>query len=222
MVSGGYGGRNVRPRRRALPLVPPDRIDDVIAALQRGEVVSIPTDTVYGLAASLDDLAAVRRLAEMKGRAVEQPIAVLIDSADVAASHLDDRAALDRVARHWPGALTAIVRVRDSTALPDPVLSVDAKGSKTLGLRVPDDDLARAVIRACGGALAVTSANRHDEAPATSAAEVASIFGDDLIVLDGGSRDGGVSSTVVDLTVDPPGVLREGAVSAGELSDQLK
>ncbi len=185
-------------------------------------MVSIPTDTVYGLAASLDDHAAVRRLAELKGRAVEQPIAVLIDSADVAASHLDDRAALDRVARHWPGALTAIVRVRDSTALPDPVLSVDAKGSKTLGLRVPDDDLARAVIRACGGALAVTSANRHDEAPATSAAEVASIFGDDLIVLDGGSRDGGVSSTVVDLTVEPPVVLREGAVSAGELSDQLK
>jgi tRNA threonylcarbamoyl adenosine modification protein (Sua5/YciO/YrdC/YwlC family) len=169
-------------------------------------VVAIPTDTVYGLAASLDDPGAVARLAELKGRAAEQPIAVLLDAAEAATAHLEDPAALDRVARHWPGALTAIVRVNPGFA------GAVATEAGTLGLRVPDDDLARAVIRACGGALAVTSANRHGEAPAASAAAVAAIFGHDLLVLDGGSRDGGAASTVVDLTVDPPRVLREGAV----------
>jgi L-threonylcarbamoyladenylate synthase len=109
------------------------------------------------------------------------------------------------------------VRLHDGDGWPAPVLGADANGSPTVGLRVPDDDLARAVIRGCGGALAVTSANRHDERPATSAAGVAAIFGDELLILDGGSRDGGVASTVVDLTSDPPTVLRAGAVSAGEL-----
>ena len=116
--------------------------------------IAIPTDTVYGLAASLDHPAAVLRLAELKGRDPDQPIAVLIDSAEAVAEQLDDPAALDRVARHWPGALTAIVRMRDGDAWPPLVLGAAADGSKTVGLRAPDDDLARSVIRDCGGALA--------------------------------------------------------------------
>jgi L-threonylcarbamoyladenylate synthase len=203
-----------------MPIIPPERSEEAVRALLSGEIVAIPTDTVYGLAASLDHPAAVRRLAELKGRAADQPIAVLIDTAEAVAQELDDPAALDRVAGFWPGALTAIVRVRDGDAWPELVLGNDAKGSPTVGLRVPDDDLARSIIRACGGALAVTSANRHDESPATSAAGVAAIFGDELLILDGGSRDGGVASTVVDLTSDPPTVLREGAVSAAELGLQ--
>ncbi len=200
-----------------MPMIPPERVDEAIRALLDGAVVAIPTDTVYGLAASLDHPAAVLRLAELKGRAPEQPIAVLIDSAEAVASRLAERSALDRVERLWPGALTAVVRVRDGDDWPPLVLGAAGNGSKTLGLRVPDDDLARSVIRGCGGALAVTSANRHDDRPASSAQGVAAIFGDELLILDGGSRDGGVASTVVDLTTDPPTVLREGAVSVGEL-----
>jgi L-threonylcarbamoyladenylate synthase len=203
-----------------MPIIPSERNDEAVRALLDGEIVAIPTDTVYGLAASLDHPAAVLRLAELKGRDPDQPIAVLIDSAEAVAEQLDDPAAIDRVARHWPGALTAIVRMRDGDAWPPLVLGAAADGSKTVGLRAPDDDLARSVIRDCGGALAVTSANRHDEPPATSAAGVAAIFGDELLILDGGSRDGGVASTVVDLTTDPPSVLREGAVTVGELGLQ--
>ncbi len=196
----------------ALPVLPPERVAEVVRALRAGEVVAIPTDTVYGIAASLDHPAAVRRLAELKGRAPEQPIALLIDSVEAVASQLEDPAALDsRVRRLWPGALTAIVRVQAGFA---EGVTTDAG---TVGLRQPDDDLARVVIRECGGVLAVTSANRHGAPPATSAAVVVAIFGDEMLVLDGGPRTGGAASTVVDLTVDPPRVLREGPVSAAEL-----
>jgi L-threonylcarbamoyladenylate synthase len=197
-----------------MPIIPPERSDEAVRALLGGEVIAIPTDTVYGLAASLDHPAAVLRLAELKGRAADQPIAVLIDSAEAVTQQLDDPAALDRVRRHWPGALTAIVRTKPGFA--DAVTTE----AQTVGLRVPDDDLARSVIRGCGGALAVTSANRHDESPATSAEGVAAIFGDELLILDGGPCDGGVASTVVDLTSDSPTVLREGAVTARELGLQ--
>ena len=195
-----------------MPLAGPHRIDEIVAALRAGEVCAIPTDTVYGLAASLDHPAAVRRLAELKGRAAEQPIAVLFDAIDDIASHVEDPALLERVRRFWPGGLTAIVRVHVGFA-PPPALSI----ASTVGLRQPDDALARSVLRACGGALAVTSANRHGEPPATSAAGVAAIFGAGMLVLDGGPRPGGVASTVVDLTVEPPVVVRAGAVSAAEL-----
>ena len=194
-----------------MPVLPPERLPEVVRALRAGEIVAIPTDTVYGIAASLDHPGAVRRLAELKGRAPEQPIALLIDSVEAVASQLEDPAALDRVRRLWPGALTAIVRVQAGFA---EGVRTDAG---TAGLRQPDDDLARAVIRECGGVLAVTSANRHGEPPATSAAEVVAIFGEEMLVLDGGPRTGGAASTVVDLTVDPPAIIREGPVSAEEL-----
>ena len=200
-----------------MPIVPPHRIDDIVRALRAGEVVAIPTDTVYGIAAAPDRPDAVRRLADLKGRAAEQPVALLIDSVEAVAPHLDDPAALERVRRFWPGALTAVVRVRGDSPLTAPVVTIDEEGSKTLGVRQPDDELARAVIRGCGGALAVTSANRHGEPPATSVAEVAAAFGAAMLVLDGGPRTGGAASTVVDLTVVPPRLLREGPVSAEEL-----
>ncbi len=194
-----------------MPVLRPERLAQVVRALRAGEVAAIPTDTVYGIAASLDHPAAVRRLAELKGRAPEQPIALLIDSVAAVTSQLEDPAALDRVRRLWPGALTAIVRVRAGFA---EGVRTDAG---TVGLRQPDDELARTVIRECGGVLAVTSANRHGQPPATSAAEVVAIFGDEMLVLDGGPRTGGAASTVVDLTVAPPAIIREGPVSAAEL-----
>ena len=91
-----------------------------------------------------------------------------------------------------------------------------AAGLRASGLK-PDDRIARAVIRGCGGVLAVTSANRHGQAPCTSAEAVAAEFGPGLIVLDGGSRDGGVASTVVDASGDAPRILREGPITAADL-----
>ena len=194
-----------------MPIVSASRADEVAAALSRGEVVAIPTDTVYGLAARPDDAAAVRRLAALKGRGEQQPIALLVDTAERLTPHLSDPAALDRVRGFWPGALTAVVAVHKGWA--DALTTAEG----TIGVRQPDDVLALAVIAASGGALAVTSANRHGEPPALSASAAVETFGDRMLVLDGGPRDGGVASTVVDLTRDPPVILRAGPVTAEQL-----
>ena len=195
-----------------MPILTADRTAEVVTRLLAGEVIAIPTDTVYGLAALATSVEGVRALADLKGREQQQPIAVLVDSVDAVAPYLEAPGALEGVARFWPGALTAIVRARPG-AFVEPVVTSAA----TIGVRMPDDDLARAVIRGCGGVLAVTSANRHGEPPATSAEECAAAFGDALIVLDGGVRNSSAPSTVVDLTGDRPKILRAGPISAADL-----
>lgn len=195
-----------------VPILPPDRLAEVIASLLAREVVAIPTDTVYGLAALATSVEAVHALADLKGREQQQPIAVLIDSVEAIQPLLEVPGSLDGVGRFWPGALTAVVRARPG-AFVGPVVTSAA----TIGVRMPDDDLARAVIRGCGGVLAVTSANRHGDPAATSAAEIAAAFGDALVILDGGERNSTAPSTVVDLTGERPRILRAGPISAAEL-----
>ncbi|MDA0353591.1 MAG: L-threonylcarbamoyladenylate synthase [Chloroflexi bacterium] len=173
----------------------------------------MPTDTVYGLAALATDRQAVASLVEAKGRAADQPIALLFDSIADVSRHLADPRVLDEIARFWPGGLTAVVRAAPGSTIVAPVVTE----AGTIGIRKPDDTLARAIIRACGGVLAVTSANRHGQPPATTADEVIAAFGDLLPVLDGGDRPEGIPSTVVDLTVDPPRLLRAGAVDVSVL-----
>lgn len=177
-----------------------------------GGIVGIPTDTVYGLACLPTHEAALRALADLKGRERDKPITALIDSVAGIIEHLEDAAILDQYVRFWPGALTVIMRAKPGGLLP-PV--VTAQG--TIGVRKPDDRMARAVIRACGGVLAVTSANRHGAPPCTSAEEVAREFGDSLMVLDGGARTGGVASTVLDVSRESPRILREGPITARDL-----
>ncbi len=194
-----------------MPIVEPERVEDLAAAIARGEVVAIPTETVYGLAARADDAAAVERMAALKGRAEGQPFQLLVDPVEALLPLLAAPATLDRVRALWPGPLTAVVRARPGAAL----AVVTAEG--TVGVRQPADPLACAVIRAAGGVLAATSANRSGEPPATSAEEVARHFGDALLVLDGGEREGLAPSTVVDLTRDPPLLLRAGPITAKQL-----
>jgi len=174
--------------------------------------VAIPTDTVYGLACLPTHEGALGALADLKGREREQPIAALIDSVADIIEYLEVPDALDRYVSFWPGALTVIVRAQAGGLLP-PVVTAEG----TVGVRKPDDRIARAVIRACGGVLAVTSANRHGQPPCTSAEAVAAEFGPALIVLDGGSRDGGQASTVVDASGETPRILREGPLTAADL-----
>lgn len=189
-----------------MPIVGAERIEALVEAIQAGEVVAIPTDTVYGLAALPDDDAALQRLAELKGRSDDQPFAVLLDNVERVRDALEDVSALDALTPFWPGPVTAVVRVRSEFA---PGV-VTPEG--TIGLRMPDDGLTRELIHACGGALAVTSANRSGEPPAEHASEIAAIFGDELLVLDGGPRTGRPPSTIIDLSVEPPVVLREGPI----------
>ncbi len=184
------------------------------AVLDRGGLVVIPTDTVYGVAARLDRPEAVARLYVAKGRPEDKPIPVLISSPDQLARLTRDlpAGAATFVARFWPGALT--VALPRSSAVPDLVVA----GGDTVGLRMPDHPFALALIAACGGALAVTSANRSGEPSLREAAAVAVALGDavDLIV-DGGETPGGVASTVIALDDGGPRVLREGPFDAATL-----
>ena len=199
-----------------MTILGPEHVKKIVRALRAGEVVGIPTDTVYGLAAMPNDAQAVSKLAGLKGRSDQQPIAVLFDDIEGVAPYVEDTSALARLAPFWPGALTAVMGARDGLA----TAALTRLG--TLGLRQPDDDLARSVIRACGGALAVSSANRTGAPPALSAAEVSEAFGDVLLVLDGGARLGGTASTVVNLAVNPPVVLRDGPIDASEVLAALR
>lgn len=180
----------------------------VIAALDEGQVVAIPTDTVYGLAARLDRPEALERVFAAKGRPPGLALPVLIGRwrqvHEVASEW--PRSASMVAARFWPGALTVVVPVR-------PHLGEHLGGDgRTVGLRHPDHKWVRALCRRAGP-LAVTSANRHGEPPCTTAAEVQAAFAPGVlaVVVDGGRCDG-VPSTVVDCVANPPACLREGGV----------
>jgi tRNA threonylcarbamoyl adenosine modification protein (Sua5/YciO/YrdC/YwlC family) len=185
-----------------------DAVDEAVRLLGDGRLVAIPTDTVYGLAARLDDTGAVAALFDAKGRPDTVPVAVLCATLDAATAlaRAWPAAAAALAARFWPGPLTVVVDA-------DPALEARLGSSRGVGLRVPND-AGCARLLAATGPLAVTSANRHGEPPATSAAAAHRALGDVVAaVLDGGVRDG-VVSTVVDCTGSEPVVLREGALDA--------
>lgn len=188
-------------------------VEPVVEALLAGAVVVLPTDTVYGLAALPGDAVAAARLFDLKGRSQQTPIAVLCADARQAASLVppaDEAEVRAAGERWWPGPLTLVCRRRDDVELHL------GEPAETIGLRVPDHPVLRAVA-ARVGPLATTSANRHGEPTAVTADEALLDFGDGVaVVVDGGPLEG-LASTVVDTTTTPWRVLREGPVPAAEV-----
>jgi L-threonylcarbamoyladenylate synthase len=182
---------------------------DAVAALRAGEIVAFPTETFYGLGAAALQPAAVRRIFEVKGRPEDKPLLVLVDSiamAERVATDIRPRAR-ELMMRHWPGALTLVLRA--AAAVPREVTA----GSGTVGVRLSPHPLARALVGALGEPITAPSANPAGLAPPTTAAEVAAYFADGVaLVLDGGRTPGGQPSTVIDVTGDSPRVVRAGAV----------
>ena len=178
-----------------------------IAHLRDGDVVALPTDTVYGLCVVAGIAGATARLYELKERPAAVALPVLVaDPEDAAELGEFDETARTLLTAHWPGALTIVVRRRG------PSHGWDLGGEDaTIGLRCPNEETLRRIARAVGP-LAVTSANRHGQPPCTTASEVDSAFGASLSVFDGGRR-AAIPSTVVDCTDDPPRVLRRGVVT---------
>jgi tRNA threonylcarbamoyl adenosine modification protein (Sua5/YciO/YrdC/YwlC family) len=183
--------------------------ESALAALGRGEVVAVPTDTVYGLAASLDDEGAIAALFALKRRPPSVPTPVLVHSLEQVESlgvKVDSRTRA-LAAAFWPGALTIVV------SAPARIAALVRSDTHAVGFRVPDDELLGRLLEK-SGPLAVTSANEHGLAPCTSAREVLEHFaGREHFagVLDGGERHG-VVSTVLDISKSAWQVLREGAV----------
>ena len=189
-------------------IVPTDEAFSMtMAALRRGAVVVIPTDTVYGIAARADDADAMARLFALKGRDAGKSIAVLVGDLGQARSLTTHR--LDRFAPFWPGPLTVVV-----PRAADAVLHIGTDDA-TVGIRCPDDAFVRRLALEVGP-IAATRANERGAPTPATAPEIAANFPSIALVVDGGPRHG-VASTVVDATVDPPVVLRAGALTRAAL-----
>jgi len=204
------------------PPAPDDEVIRAVQALRAGQVVAIPTDTVYGLAAAIDRHDAIEQLYSIKGRPAEKAIPILISEA----GHVDRLTArLSAPAAHlarelWPGALTLVLPALPG--LPQAVTTINSSGTETVAVRVPDHALARSIIAGAGGALAVTSANRSGAAPAVEAEEVRRLgLPPTVFVVDGGRAPGGAPSTIVDATTETPEILREGAIPTSAIAAAL-
>ena len=186
--------------------------------LRGGGLVAIPTETVYGLAAIATDAEAVDRIFAAKGRPATNPLIVHVADVEAAASLVRDWPSMATAAtkNHWPGPLTVILPA--SAAVPANVRA----GGPTVALRCPQHPVTAGLLRLLGQPLAAPSGNRSGLISPTTAAHVAASLGDAVdLILDGGTCDCGIESTVIDLTTEPPQVLRPGPIDRGTLASSL-
>ncbi|HJR24163.1 MAG TPA: L-threonylcarbamoyladenylate synthase [Acidimicrobiales bacterium] len=191
---------------------PDGAADAAVEALLAGEVVLLPTDTVYGLAALPGDERAMDELFAVKGRSTAAPVAVLCTDVRQAASlvAVQDEPALRAVGeRWWPGPLTLVLPRREGVELHL------GEPAATVGLRVPDHPLVRAIAERVGP-VAATSANRHGEPTVVTADEAILALPGVRVIIDEGALEGR-ASTVIDATTQPWRVLREGPLPADEI-----
>ncbi len=186
--------------------------------LKSGGIIAIPTDTVYGIGVDPFNANAVQKLYTIKGRPEEKPIPLVLGSIEdvnqVAQNipeyfyHLTER--------FWPGGLTIIVEAKN--LLPQ----LTAEGT-TVGLRIPNQPLLMQIIREFGAPLAITSANLTGQPAATSPQEFSEILYSRIdYIVDDGETPGPIPSTVYDLSVSPPNVLREGVIPSETLDKEWK
>jgi L-threonylcarbamoyladenylate synthase len=189
----------------------PEAIAEAAAALRGGELVAFPTETVYGLGADATADLAVARIFEAKGRPRFNPLIVHVPDVTEARKHVTWNDLADRLAsRFWPGALTLVLpRAADCK-----LSLLCSAGLNTVAIRCPAHPIARELLRATARPLAAPSANRSGAVSPTLATHVAqSLAGAIDIVLNGGPCSIGLESTVIDLALAPPGLLRPGGVT---------
>lgn len=179
--------------------------------IKQGGVIAFRTDTFYGLGADPFNAVAVAQLKALKGRDDGKPILLLIADLDQIDRVIAERTEeFNRLAaKFWPGPLTIIGRAVDE--LPAEITA----GTGTVGVRLPNDESVRRLVRECGGVLTATSANPAGREPARSAQEARDYFPQGVVIVDGGEVTATEPSTVVDATTSPPRVVREGAIPAG-------
>ena len=191
-----------------------EETDGAAAMLRKGGLVAVPTETVYGIAASAEDGVAVQMIYDLKNRDYEKPVSVLVTGMDMVERYCRQiPAAAYRLAeKYWPGPLTMVLE--DAGVVPAMVTA----DTGTLGVRCPDHPLTLAILEKVGLPLAAPSANPAGAEPAKTAQEVLAYFNRKIEgVVDGGPCAMGVASTVVDLTQKEPVILREGGIPAAEL-----
>lgn len=189
--------------------------------IKNGALIIYPTDTVYGIAANINDLNAIKKIYEAKERNFNSPlIALLSDYEYISDLAIIDEYNMDKVKKlcenFWPGALTIILKKKE--IVPDIMVS----GGDTIGVRIPNLKIARDIIRVCGGILPTTSANISGEASPVSFDMLSSKIKAraDILVDDGNCKLGEVS-TIIDMTQKVPKILRLGAISKKEIIDLI-
>lgn len=195
------------------------QVEQAISILKQGGIVAFPTDTVYGLGADISLRQAVERVYQVKGRPRNMPLPLL----------LADKSQIGEVAKPvpeiaWllaekflPGALTMVLF--KSKSVPD----IITRGGKTVAIRIPAHPIPIALIQGVGTPIVGTSANLSGKPSALTAAEVYAQLGNKVdLIIDGGGCPGGKESTIVDLTVETPIILREGAISKEELKNAYR
>jgi L-threonylcarbamoyladenylate synthase len=194
-------------------------LEQALQVLLHGGLVAFPTDTVYGVGALATLPPAVEQIYRVKGRPRSRAIPVLLDSVQtlehVAEDIPPEAWALAR--RFWPGPLTIVLQ--RSPSIPDVITA----GGPHVAIRVPDHEFALRLLHAAGGALAVTSANLSGRPDPVTAEEVLGYLKGRIdLILDGGRCPGGMASTVIDLTVTLPRVVRWGPIEREPLEEVLR
>lgn len=183
-------------------------IDQAVKALKNGDVIAIPTETVYGLAADATNEQAIKKLFELKGRPKNVAISLLIPKdAPIDRWAIDvPKQAIDLAKQYWPGPLTMILKKK--LHIPDSLT-----GAKpTIGLRCPNHPITQEILAQFPQGLAAPSANPYGKEPAINTKMVRDYFENQIKIIDGGKCEVGISSTVIDLSTMPAKILRQGNI----------
>ncbi len=195
-----------------LPIADPRSQERALEIIQDGGLIAFPTDTVYGIGVSAFNEGAIDKIYQVKGRSKLKAIPILISEAKLLGQVTSSiNPTISQIVKYfWPGALTLILQIH-------PELPGNLSSGNTIGVRVPDHDLVRELLRMTGP-LAATSANLSGEASALTAEEVQMQLGKRIdLILDAGKVPGGIASTVLDCSGDEFRILREGPISWEEL-----
>jgi L-threonylcarbamoyladenylate synthase len=195
-----------------------DSLKLLAETIARSGIIAFRTDTFYGLGVDPFNANAIQKLKQLKGREEAKPILIVVSERDQLARFIKEPSAVfNHLAKtFWPGPLTLIGKANQ--AVPSDITA----GTETVGVRLPDDEQVRALVKACGGALTATSANPSTLAPARNAQTVDDYFGEaiDLIIDDGEARTDR-PSTVVDVSGSEAKLIREGVLLWREIEEEL-
>jgi len=187
-----------------------DAIKEAVKILKAGGIIAYPTESFYALGAMALHEKAVKKIFDLKNRPYGKPLPLIVDDIETlltAAKEIPDHAK-DVMEKFWPGPLTMIFKARKEVPL------LITGESRKVAVRVPGESVALQIAKAVTVPVTATSANLSSMPPAINAEAVLSYFGDNVdLILDGGNAPGGKPSTILDVTVTPPKILREGSIN---------
>ena len=196
-----------------------ETLEMAASAIKAGGLVAFPTETVYGLGADATNDEAIAKIFEAKSRPTFNPLIVHVKDAGHAALLTEFTPLAQKLGQaFWPGALTMVLK-RNPTS---PLSLLVSAGLDTVAIRVPNHPIAQALLESTGVPLAAPSANKSGTVSSTAGMHVASQFRDGVdIIIDGGSCEVGIESTIIDLSGDSPTILRHGAITQEEIEAKI-